>query len=74
MMTPEEHSNAIETQWREDEKRRGGEATEALRCPPWHFLPGPYGDDPGLTKCPNKDGHDDQRREYERLRGLRQAR
>jgi hypothetical protein len=30
-------------------------------CPPWHWLPGPYTDDPEVQRCPLKDTHRAQR-------------
>ena len=30
-------------------------------CPSWHYLAGPYQNDPERTECPDKDTHQDQR-------------
>lgn len=37
----------------------------AIICPPWHFLPGPYEDDPERTECPHRGTHKDQRKTYD---------
>lgn len=39
-------------------------------CPVWHFLPGPYGDDPDRAACPRAFSHPAMRVVYEgQMRG-----